>query len=221
VRVTCTGAPEAIIGAPVVTEDGTAHAAMARAEEFAREGLRVLAVAVADRPDAPAGDGGVERGLRLLGLVAIADPPRPSAQATIASCQSAGITPMLITGDHPATARVIATELGIIGRAEQVADCRQMTVGARAGLLARARVFARATPEQKLETRAGRVGPGDPDRRGVRRCYRPGAMRAHGTARVIWLAAGPGTSRVRECMISAREGRPASWRRSMIRTSAP
>jgi Ca2+-transporting ATPase len=214
VRVTCKGAPEAIIGAPVVTEDGTAHAAMARAEEFAREGLRVLAVAACYRP-------GAMRGLRLLGLVAIADPPRPSAQATIASCQSAGITPMLITGDHPATARVIATELGIIGRAEQVADCRQMTVGARAGLLARARVFARATPEQKLETRAGRVGPGDPDRRGVRRCYRPGAMRAHGTARVIWLAAGPGTSRVRECMISAREGRPASWRRSMIRTSAP
>ena len=52
----------------------------------------------------------MERGLRLLGLIAIFDPPRASAAATIAACQAAGITPVLITGDHPATARAIATE---------------------------------------------------------------------------------------------------------------
>ena len=74
----------------------------------------MLAVAAADRPDRRRPRTELEHGLRLLGLIAILDPPRPAAAATIASCQAAGITPVLITGDHPATARAIATELGII-----------------------------------------------------------------------------------------------------------
>jgi Ca2+-transporting ATPase len=163
VRVIGKGAPEAMLGT-VVAEGAAAAAARARTEQFARDGLRVLAVAAADRPEAPAGDGGLERDLRLLGLIAIADPPRPSAAATIAACQAAGITPVLITGDHPATARAIATELGIIGPGDQVADCRQIppgTAGPQPGLLARARVFARATPEQKLDIIAARQAAGD------------------------------------------------------------
>ena len=77
-----------------------------RAGELARGGFRVLAVAEADRPDQAGQPGpGMERRLRLLGLTAILDPPRPASAATIASCQAAGITPLLITGDHPATAR--------------------------------------------------------------------------------------------------------------------
>jgi Ca2+-transporting ATPase len=163
VRVICKGAPEAMLGT-VVAEDTAVGVARARAEEFARDGFRVLAVAAADRPCIPPHAGGVEQGLRLLGLIAIADPPRPSAAATIAACQSAGITPVLITGDHPATARAIGAELGIIGPGDQVADCRQMTVGTAAspaGLLARAQVFARATPEQKLDIIAARQAAGD------------------------------------------------------------
>lgn len=74
-------------------------------------GLRVLAVAAADRPAVPA-PGDLEQGLRLLGLVGILDPPRRAAAGTIAACQAAGITPVLITGDHPATARAIAVALG-------------------------------------------------------------------------------------------------------------
>ena len=66
----------------------------------------------------------MERGLRLLGLIGISDPPRASAAAIIAACQAAGITPVLITGDHPATARAIAAGLGIIGADEPVIDCR-------------------------------------------------------------------------------------------------
>jgi P-type Ca2+ transporter type 2C len=69
----------------------------------------------AEAADRLARAGQMERGLRLLGLIGIADPPRASAAATIAACQAAGITPVLITGDHPATARAIATDLGIIG----------------------------------------------------------------------------------------------------------
>ncbi|HEX9066515.1 MAG TPA: cation-transporting P-type ATPase [Streptosporangiaceae bacterium] len=168
VRVICKGSPEAILGGDVVTVPAPeAAAARAQAEELARQGLRVLAVAAADRadPEIAGGEltggeltggeltaGGLtaselERGLDLLGLIAIADPPRATAAATIRSCQQAGITPVLITGDHPATARSIATELGIIGSGDPVVDCR---AGGEAAADPDARVFARATPEQKL-----------------------------------------------------------------------
>jgi Ca2+-transporting ATPase len=174
VRIICKGAPEAVLAAPVVAHDDAIGLAMARADELARAGFRVLAVAAVDRPALLAGaaPGGLERGLRLLGLIAIADPPRASAAATIASCQAAGITPVLITGDHPATARAIATELGIISPGGEVADCRQVaasldarpmgsTAGPQAGVLARAKVYARATPEQKLDIIAARQAAGD------------------------------------------------------------
>jgi P-type Ca2+ transporter type 2C len=160
VRVICKGAPEAMLAPPVLADARSGARASARAGELARDGFRVLAVAAADHPALPASASAtdVERGLRLLGLIAIADPPRRSAAATIASCQAAGITPVLITGDHPATARAIATELGIIGPADEVVDCR-----AAAGSAGnpQARVFARATPEQKLDIIAALQAAGD------------------------------------------------------------
>jgi P-type Ca2+ transporter type 2C len=81
-------------------------------------------------------------------LVAILDPPRASAAGTITACQRAGITPVLITGDHPATAGAIATGLGIIAAGDDVVDCRTTDPAVRAGQ--GARVFARATPQQKV-----------------------------------------------------------------------
>jgi Ca2+-transporting ATPase len=221
-RVICKGAPEAMISGIMLADDpGVQRRASERAEEYARNGFRVLAVATADLPahltpeavtadlpahltpeavtaDLPAaalgagppptgqditgppptgprmaraGDGGpanagtvtaseLERGLRLLGLIAILDPPRPSAAATIAACHAAGITTVLITGDHPATARSIATELGIIEPDGQVVDCRDHPDGS-AGDQAAARVFARATPEQKLAIIQARRAAGD------------------------------------------------------------
>ena len=63
-----------------------------RADELARDGFRVLAVAAADRAPAPPA-ATANRACDLLGLIAILDPPRPSAAATIAACQAAGITP--------------------------------------------------------------------------------------------------------------------------------
>ena len=54
--------------------------------------------------DAPAAAAGLEQGLRLLGLVAMTDPPAPRPRATIAACRRPASTPVLITGDHPATA---------------------------------------------------------------------------------------------------------------------
>jgi len=158
-RVICKGAPEAMLCGPLLADrPGTLRRARIRAEGLARDGFRVLAVAAADRPAVPGSRSELERGLRLLGLVAIADPPRRSAAATVASCQAAGITPVLITGDHPATARAIATELGMIAPGERVVDCRKAAEDWRDP---RARVFARATPEQKLAIIEARRAAGD------------------------------------------------------------
>jgi Ca2+-transporting ATPase len=161
-RVICKGAPEALLHASVLADDqALIDAAARRAEEFARDGYRVLAVAAADRPGeldrqaegAEGEDGPLvdqERDLHLLGLVAIVDPPRASAAATIASCRSAGIVPVLITGDHPGTARSVATALGIIAAGDLVTDGGAGPAGDEIGPRG-SRVFARASPARKLE----------------------------------------------------------------------
>ena len=84
---------------------GVEHASEANAR-MAERGLRILAVAVA-----PAGP---EIRAALLGLIGIADPPRPEAIEAVAAARAAGITTVMITGDHPVTARAIARELGIL-----------------------------------------------------------------------------------------------------------
>jgi Ca2+-transporting ATPase len=174
IRVICKGAPEAVLQPTVLTTDAATIArATARAEELARHGHRVLAVAQADRDPVPPHpnqdpnqdqnqdqDQGLEQGLELLGLIALTDPPRRSAAATIAACQAAGITLVLITGDHPATARAIAVELGIIPPDGLVVDCRQLP-DRDDPRLRTARVFARATPEQKLDIIRARQEAGD------------------------------------------------------------
>ena len=158
VRVICKGAPEAVlVPGMVIGAAAMLKQAADRADDLARDGFRVLAVAAADRPGPPPATE-IERGLRLLGLIGIFDPPRASAAATLAACQTAGIAPVLITGDHPATARAIATDLGIIGPGEPVVDCRATRAAETDGT---ARVFARATPEQKLTIIAGRQAAGD------------------------------------------------------------
>jgi Ca2+-transporting ATPase len=155
VRVVCKGAPEVLLTPAILAEppDLLTRAAD-QADRMARDGHRVLAVAAADRDTPPVG-ADLERGLRLLGLVAILDPARPSAAATVAACKAAGITPVLITGDHPATARAIAVQTGIIDSDGEVVDCGQLTVPGTA------RVFARATPEQKLDIIQARRAAGD------------------------------------------------------------
>jgi P-type Ca2+ transporter type 2C len=164
IRVIGKGAPEVMLTPEFIADDGgTLNRAAERAAELARDGFRVLAVAAAGRPGEPGQPGlprgaGMEHGLRLLGLTAIFDPPRPAAAATIASCQAAGITPVLITGDHPATAGAIARELGIIDDGAEVVDCRDEASAVSFGT---ARVFARATPEQKLTIIAARQAAGD------------------------------------------------------------
>jgi P-type Ca2+ transporter type 2C len=154
------GSPEALLHAPVVQDsDAIVSDASARADAWARDGYRVLAVATSERSDGLVDGAGVECGLSLAGLVAILDPPRASAARTIAACRQAGIRPVLVTGDSPHTARNIAARLGIMSAGEAspgALDHDTVVSGAelRAGWVpdpARTRVFARTSPEQKLE----------------------------------------------------------------------
>ena len=150
-RVLCKGAPEVLLHRPLLRDDPeTIAGAIGRADDLARDGYRVLAVAAADRAALPADADELEVGLSLLGLVAILDPPREAAAATVAACQQAGITPVLITGDHPSTARAIATRLGIINPGDEVIVGQQLRDGA-IPAVTDGRVFARTTPEQKLD----------------------------------------------------------------------
>lgn len=117
------GAMESVVPLCTTVLEGADRAAL----EMAERGLRVLAVAKGP---------GVEGGqLVLLGLLGLADPPRPEATDAVAKARRAGILTVMITGDHPATATAIARELGILqpGQAPE-------------GL-----VHARATPEDKLK----------------------------------------------------------------------
>jgi Ca2+-transporting ATPase len=99
----------------------------AAATDMAARGLRVLAVAIGDRP--------AETNLQLLGLIGMADPPRSEAIEAIELARAAGIRTVMITGDHPVTARAIARELGLLGNTDDASEL----------------VHARATPEQKLD----------------------------------------------------------------------
>ena len=120
-RIYIKGAVESVVP---LCGDGI-EAAMETNAQMAARGLRVLAVATA-----PAGQ---EAKATLLGLIGIADPPRTEAIEAVAAARAAGITTVMITGDHPVTARAIARELGILSGSDSIEV-----------------VHARATPEDKI-----------------------------------------------------------------------
>ena len=148
-RVVVKGAPDALAGLLIDPPELLAESALA-AELMASEGYRVLALARAERDELPADLAEAETGLRLLGLVGILDPPRPAAASTLQACRDAGITPVLVTGDHPATAAAVAGRLGIGTGAGMLATGAELAADAVPDLL-RVRVFARTSPEQKLD----------------------------------------------------------------------
>ena len=94
----------------------------------------------------------VESELELLGLIALIDPPRPEAVAAVRDCISAGITPVMITGDHPATALAIAKAAGLDTSAGVLlgSEIEELSFAALRERLRGVRVFARIAPAQKL-----------------------------------------------------------------------
>ncbi len=143
------GAPEAVMARCAA---GDLEGARAAIDEWAERGLRVIALAV--RPvGAATVRAEVESQLELVGLYGLSDPPRPEVPAAIGEAARAGVRTMMITGDHPATARAIAREVGLDLRGRRVATGRELQALSDEELRATVRdiaVVARATAEDKL-----------------------------------------------------------------------
>ena len=97
-------------------------------------------------------DATVERDLVFAGLIGMIDPPRPEAKEAVARAKTAGIRPLMITGDHPRTAAVIAQELGISadGRVLTGLEIEKLPADAGPRTVAEVSVYARVNPEHKL-----------------------------------------------------------------------
>ncbi|PPC91084.1 MAG: ATPase [Methylobacter sp.] len=125
------------------------------AVDMAAQGLRVLALAFRVFPEKPSGQPqDIEREFCFLGFVGLIDPPRPEAENAVALCKQAGIVPVMITGDHPATALAIAKRIGIAGDNDKVltgTELAAMTVDAFEAQVEQVRVYARVAPEQKIK----------------------------------------------------------------------
>jgi len=153
------GAPEAVLErAPWrLAESGPvpldASEVLAEADAMAAQGLRVLALACRTFDQVPVRLQEAEEDLCFLGLAGLLDPPREEAAQAVAECRSAGIVPVMITGDHPATARAIAHRLGILDLGHGIVtgpDLAELSDAELAGRVRDIRVYARVDPEQKI-----------------------------------------------------------------------
>ncbi|MCW2952584.1 MAG: family hydrolase [Conexibacter sp.] len=157
-RLCVKGAPEVVVerctrvrtgGAERELDDDGRAQLLAVADRLAERGLRVLMVA----------EGGAEArledpdGLVAIGFVGIADPLRPGVRAAIERCREAGVRLVMLTGDHPATARAIAQEAGIAASDDEILtgeDLAELQNGELDVRLEHATVVARITPLDKV-----------------------------------------------------------------------
>ncbi len=166
------GAPEALL--PLCVSEWSGGAArplaiepiLAAAERMAAGGLRVLALACRDFAQRPSdfSVSTIETELCFLGLVGLLDPPRPEAREAVRLCRTAGIAPVMITGDHPATARAIAMRLGMADADSPVltgAELASMSPETFAAQVATVRLYARVAPEQKIRIVKALQGRGE------------------------------------------------------------
>jgi Ca2+-transporting ATPase len=136
------GAPEVLIERCLLSPEER-ESWKAKAESYAHEGFRVLAVAWAE--------GEIEDRLSLLGLALFWDPPRGEVPDAVRTCLAAGIRVVMITGDHPSTALAVANQIGITGdRALTGEDLDALEGNALGAAIRDVNVFARVRPEQKL-----------------------------------------------------------------------
>ncbi|HEY5132188.1 MAG TPA: cation-translocating P-type ATPase [Candidatus Krumholzibacteriaceae bacterium] len=151
------GAPEIIVDscARELTADGETELTAVRraaiveaARGMASEALRVLAVSAREGATLE----NAERDMTFLGLAGMIDPPRPEAKAAILRCEQAGIRTVMITGDHPLTARAVASELGLLktGRVVTGAELEAMSETEFEREVENIAVYARVSPAHKL-----------------------------------------------------------------------
>ncbi len=136
------GAAEVVLGCSSL-DDGARRIWTERAEADAKRGFKVLGVAK--------GASSTRTELEFLGLVSLWDAPRPEALAAVRSAEAAGIRVLMVTGDHPETARVIGERVGI--RSEHAvtgAELDALSNDEFRAVVARTRIFSRLLPEHKL-----------------------------------------------------------------------
>lgn len=122
-------------------------------DAMASHSLRVLGVAYRDLDLLPARPEDAENGMTFLGLIGMTDPPRPEAKKAVALCKKAGIRPVMITGDHAATAAAVAKQLGIAESSKSVITGAELNRLSEEELKRRIydyTVFARVSPEHKV-----------------------------------------------------------------------
>ena len=128
----------------------------AQVDEWSAQGLRVLAFGIKHFDELPAEEDAehIERDMTLIGMTGLVDPPRPEAADAVATCKAAGIVPVMITGDHPATALAIASRLGIASDPAEMmtgVELDELTLERFERRVEDVRVYARVAPEQKLK----------------------------------------------------------------------
>lgn len=163
------GAPEAVLARsvrrraskgeePLTVADR--QAILEQAAWMAGEGLRMIACAEKSVADGRLSQDEAESELMFIGLVGFADPPRPEVKGAIAACRTAGIRPIMVTGDHPLTARAVADQIGLDGTGveagrgnDRVLTGPQLDALSDEDLqefVSQVSLYARITPEHKL-----------------------------------------------------------------------
>jgi Ca2+-transporting ATPase len=163
--LSCTkGAPDELLQVCASVFDGTKIVPLTKAmraeisrvnQEMASSALRVLAVAQREFDELPGeiSVDSIERDLVFLGLVGMKDPPRAEAKDAVRECFNAGITPVMITGDHRETAMAVARDVGIMtpgAIAATGAELAQMSDSQLDDAVDQIRVYARVAPEHKV-----------------------------------------------------------------------
>lgn len=147
------GAVESVVAVLADREQG--NSILEKATEIASQGIRVLAFGYRQLKTIPEPFSykDIENELSFAGLVGMTDPPREEVKQAIIECQSAGIVPVMITGDHLITATAIARQIGLLkegGITISGTELAAMTTVELEQIVERIRVYARVSPEQKL-----------------------------------------------------------------------
>jgi len=155
VDVILADAAEVLDGNSVVPMDGDLRGRIEAANNrLAQDGMRVLGLAVRPLAELPPAvdEAAVERGMVFVGMVAMIDPARVEVKDAVATCRAAGIRPVMITGDHPLTARYIAAELEMAAGSDVLTGVELSDASADelADIVERTPVYARVAPEHKL-----------------------------------------------------------------------
>ncbi len=156
------GAPEVVLescthihrNGAIVPLDATHRAEVLNAaHQMAKNALRVLALSAKKLTSQNGSDESIETDMTFLGLAGMMDPPRPEVREAIRTCESAGLRPVMITGDHKITAEAVARELGILKRGEVITgtELEKLPENQLENIVETVDVYARISPAHKLQ----------------------------------------------------------------------